>query len=43
MLVRCLEKNLKRRWQAIGDLQIEIENALASPVEQTESVGTRSS
>jgi serine/threonine protein kinase len=30
--VPCLEKNPKRRWQAIGDLRIEIENALANPV-----------
>jgi eukaryotic-like serine/threonine-protein kinase len=31
LLARCLTKNPKRRWQAIGDLRIEIENALANP------------
>jgi serine/threonine-protein kinase len=31
LLDRCLEKNPKRRWQAIGDVRIEIENVLANP------------
>jgi serine/threonine protein kinase len=35
LLSRCLEKNPKRRWQAVGDLRIEIENAIAgSPEDQ---------
>jgi Tol biopolymer transport system component len=34
LLRRCLEKNPKRRWQAIGDLRVELENiaAVAKPV-----------
>jgi serine/threonine-protein kinase len=32
LLRRCLEKNPKRRWQAAGDLRIEIENVQANPV-----------
>ena len=32
-LRRCLEKDRKMRWQAIGDVRIEIEQALADPVE----------
>jgi serine/threonine-protein kinase len=31
LLRRCLDKDVKRRWQAAGDLRIEIENALAKP------------
>src|SRR5262249_55909501 len=31
LLRRCLEKNPKRRWQAAGDLRIEIENVQARP------------
>jgi eukaryotic-like serine/threonine-protein kinase len=31
LLHRCLEKNANRRWQASGDLRIEIENVLANP------------
>ena len=31
MLRRCLEKNPKRRWQAVGDLRAEIEAVLPSP------------
>jgi serine/threonine-protein kinase len=30
LLRRCLDKNPERRWQAAGDLRIEIENALAN-------------
>ena len=32
-LQRCLEKNPKRRWQAIGDLRVELERILANPNE----------
>ena len=31
LLKRCLEKNPKRRWQAIGDVGLEIEEILAHP------------
>ena len=31
MLRRCLEKNPKRRWQALGDLRAEIESIAAAP------------
>jgi hypothetical protein len=31
LLRRCLEKQPKRRWQAAGDLRVEIENILATP------------
>src|SRR5262249_11558897 len=31
MLRRCLEKNPKRRWHAVGDARVEIEAALADP------------
>jgi serine/threonine-protein kinase len=38
LLSRCLEKNPKRRWQAAGDLRIEIENVLTSPAaEETQT------
>jgi serine/threonine-protein kinase len=30
-LRRCFEKNPKRRWQAIGDLRVELEQILADP------------
>jgi Tol biopolymer transport system component len=30
-LRRCFEKNPKRRWQAIGDLRVELEQILANP------------
>jgi len=29
LLYRCLEKDLKKRWQAVGDLRVEIETSLA--------------
>ena len=29
LIRRCLEKDLKKRWQAVGDLRVEIENVLA--------------
>ena len=32
-LQRCLEKNPKRRWQAVGDLRVELERILANPNE----------
>ena len=31
LLRRCLEKNPKKRWQAIGDVRYELESILASP------------
>jgi serine/threonine-protein kinase len=31
LLRRCLEKNPKRRWQAIGDVRVELEAILAEP------------
>jgi serine/threonine protein kinase/Tol biopolymer transport system component len=31
LIKRCLEKNPKRRWQAIGDVRYEIESLLANP------------
>ena len=31
LLKRCLEKNPKRRWQAVGDLRVEIETIAAAP------------
>ena len=44
-LRRCLDKNPKRRWQAIGDLRVELEQALANPaagVEPSNPAATRS-
>jgi serine/threonine protein kinase/Tol biopolymer transport system component len=31
LLERCLEKNPRRRWQAVGDLRLELEAIAASP------------
>jgi serine/threonine protein kinase len=31
LLKRCLEKNPKRRWQAVGDLRVEIETIARAP------------
>jgi serine/threonine-protein kinase len=31
MLRRCLEKNRKERWQAIGDVRVELQHVLADP------------
>lgn len=31
LLRRCLEKNPKRRWQAVGDLRAEIETIATAP------------
>ena len=31
LLRRCLNKDLRQRWQAIGDVRIEIESILAAP------------
>jgi serine/threonine-protein kinase len=31
LLKRCLEKNPKKRWQAVGDLRAEIETIVAAP------------
>jgi serine/threonine-protein kinase len=33
LLKRCLEKNPKRRWQAVGDLRAELEAVAAAPGE----------
>src|SRR5205085_3929372 len=30
LLRRCLEKNPKKRWQAIGDLRVELENVIGA-------------
>jgi serine/threonine-protein kinase len=34
LLRRCLDKNPKRRWQAVGDLRVELEAVAAAPQEQ---------
>ena len=31
LLKRCLDKNPKQRWQAVGDLRVEIETVAAAP------------
>src|SRR5262249_55684562 len=31
LLLRCLQKNPKRRWQAVGDLRAELEFVAAAP------------
>ncbi len=31
LIKRCLEKNPKKRWQAMGDLRLELESLIASP------------
>lgn len=31
VLRRCLEKNLKKRWQAVGDLRIDLESIASAP------------
>src|SRR5262245_41678832 len=31
LLQRCLQKNPKRRWQAVGDLLVELETILSAP------------
>jgi serine/threonine protein kinase len=33
LIRRCLQKDAKARWQAIGDVRVEIESVLSSPVE----------
>jgi serine/threonine-protein kinase len=38
LIRRCLDKNPKSRWQAAGDLRIEIDNALAISAEQTQTI-----
>ena len=37
LLRRCLEKDVKRRLKDIGDARLEIEDALASPADATQS------
>jgi eukaryotic-like serine/threonine-protein kinase len=34
LLKRCLAKQPKRRWQAVGDLRVELENIAAAPTVQ---------
>jgi Tol biopolymer transport system component len=42
LLKRCLEKNPKRRWQAVGDLRAEIETIATAPhAAATTAVATR--
>jgi serine/threonine-protein kinase len=31
LIRRCLQKDVKKRWQAVGDLRVEIETILADP------------
>jgi eukaryotic-like serine/threonine-protein kinase len=38
LLRRCLDKNARRRWQAVGDVRIEIENVLANPAVEAGSI-----
>jgi eukaryotic-like serine/threonine-protein kinase len=38
-LTRCLDKNPKRRWQAIGDLRVELEQIAADPMAGIAPVG----
>jgi eukaryotic-like serine/threonine-protein kinase len=46
-LTRCLEKNPKKRWQAVGDLRVELESILARPdalgVSESSTVAPKSS
>jgi serine/threonine-protein kinase len=35
VLRRCLDKNPRRRWQAMGDLRVELEQILADPTSGT--------
>src|SRR5207247_6894311 len=42
LLRRCLDKNAKRRWQAIGDVRIEIENLIANPIVEQSARSTSS-
>jgi serine/threonine-protein kinase len=37
VISRCLEKQPKQRWQAIGDLRVELEAIAASPHDATDS------
>jgi eukaryotic-like serine/threonine-protein kinase len=37
VISRCLEKQPKQRWQAIGDLRVELEAIAATPHEMTDS------
>jgi eukaryotic-like serine/threonine-protein kinase len=39
LLQRCLQKNPKRRWQAVGDLRAELKTISAAPREQQVSQG----
>ena len=35
LIQRCLKKDVRRRWQAIGDVRIELEAIASSIVDQT--------
>ena len=37
VIARCLEKNPKKRWQAMGDLRLELESLIAAPHQTTTS------
>src|SRR5262249_26685160 len=39
LLQRCLQKNPKRRWQAVGDLRAELETISAAPRAQPAAYG----
>jgi serine/threonine-protein kinase len=41
-LQRCLEKSPRKRWQAIGDLRVELERILANPTEGSAPVADAS-
>ena len=35
LIARCIEKNPKKRWQAMGDLRVELESLAAAPFQMT--------
>lgn len=37
VIARCLEKNPKKRWHAMGDLRLELESLIAAPHQTTTS------
>jgi serine/threonine-protein kinase len=37
LIARCIEKNPKKRWQAMGDLRLELESLIAAPHQTTTS------
>ena len=40
LLRRCLDKNPKRRWQAVGDLRAELEIVAAAPYREPDAGST---